>query len=159
MERQTDMAERSAVFAQTALKNTERADVLLESAGIVFSGTRQFDGDARLVLRYKNFGRTRANRVIVKARMIIPETAIDAPAHPVPTMVMGAGQEQSVSFQRFREFLRNEDFQRIVLGSTVLRFEGWIVYEDVFGDSYTTRNVGLFDHRTLSFRMEESLAG
>jgi len=165
MERQTkateiaaNAARKSADTAEMALQLAERADILLESAGIVFSASRVFDGDARLVLRFKNWGRTRATDVSFDVRMIIPGV-IDSPAAPLPLMVIGAGQEQSVSFQTFREHLTNNTFEDIAAGRVALQFVSWLVYKDVFGGSYTTRDVGIFNPRTVTFRIEEQNAG
>ena len=165
MERQTKAIEitahaalKSAQTAENALRLSERADILLESAGIVFSPSQVFDGDARLVLRFRNWGRTRATDVRFDVRMIIPGI-IDSSAPPLPLMVLGAGQEQSVSFQTFREHLAKNTFEDIAAGRADLQFVSWLVYKDVFGGSYTTRDVGVFNHRTVTFRVEEQNAG
>jgi hypothetical protein len=35
----------------------------------------------------------------------------------------------------------------------------WATYGDVFGNLYLTRDSGIFDHRTLHFRIEQNIAG
>ena len=155
-----DTSEQSAVFAKQALKTCERADILLDGVSIEFPPNND-PGDARLVLRFKNFGRTRAKDVSFQAKMIIPETpnSWSSPAIPLPIMVMASGQEQFMYFMRFREFLNKPTFERIRKGELPLRFESWVVYRDVFGDAFTTRDVGLLDPNTFTFRVEEQSAG
>ncbi len=77
----------------------------------------------------------------------------------VPVMVLGASQEQSVSFEPFRECLTKATFEHVRKGSLTLRFESMVAYSDVFGASHTTRDVGVFDHSTMRFRIEEHTAG
>jgi hypothetical protein len=149
----------SAMFAERAVRNSERADILLDAVSIQPSATGVFDGDARLVLRFKNFGRTRASNVRFDVRMIIPGTPVNSPAPELPVTVMGTAKEQSIAFQTFREFLTQATFEDIVRGRATLKFVGSVVYEDVFGDSYTTRDVGVFDYRVGLFRIEENIAG
>ena len=153
-------AQRSAEFAQLAVTNSERADILLEYVGIIPSATKQFDGDARIVLRMKNFGRTRANDVQFGAEIIIPNMRTIKPTDPpIPPMVLGPGQERSISFQKFNEVLTETMFNEICRGQTPLRFVAWATYGDVFGNLYLTRDSGIFDHRTLHFRIEQNIAG
>ena len=154
-----EVSERSATFAQQALKTCERADILLESAGIEYPPNND-PGDASLVLKFKNFGRTRAKEVSFKASMIIPDTpSSSSPALPLPIITMASGQEQFVRFQTFREFLTKPTFEKIRKGDLPLRFESWIVYRDAFGDAFTTRDVGILDPRTFTFKLEEQNAG
>lgn len=153
-----NLAMRSAGFSEQTTRNSQRADVLLESAGIVCAQSGVFDGDARLALKFKNFGRTRANDLTFRIRLIIPGMQ-DNQAPPMPKMVLGAGQEQEVSFHRFREFVTERTFKEIASGRLSMKFESWLVYKDVFGDAYTTRDFGTFEHSTVRFRIEENTAG
>ena len=154
-----DTAERSATFARNAVRDSERADILLEAAGIVRAQSGVVDGDSRLMLRYKNFGRTRAKDVRFKVSMLIEGTNLPNATQHLPTMVMGPGQDQTITFETFRGCLTESTFKQIVQGKITLRFDSLVVYEDVFGGSYTTRDFGIFDHRALSFRMEQQMAG
>ncbi|SRR5713226_169065 len=152
------IAQEAADEAKKVVRLTERADVLLEGVGIVLSASQIFDGDARVALRFKNFGRTRAVDVNFRTRMIIPSVP-DSFGPPLPVMVLGASQEQSVSFEPFRECLTKATFEHVRKGSLTLRFESMVAYSDVFGASHTTRDVGVFDHSTMRFRIEEHTAG
>lgn len=112
-----DAARRSADAYEKATRLTERADVLLESAGIILSATTGvFDGHARVVLRFKNFGRTRARDVSFRVRLIIPEVP-DANIRELPHMVLGADQGQSVSFEPFIWMERFIAFRQVAMGS------------------------------------------
>jgi hypothetical protein len=152
------IAKEAADETKRVVRLTERADVLLENAGIILSGNQAFDGDARLVLRFKNFGPTRAVDVSFRTRMIIPGVP-DSFGPPLPVLVLGANQEQSVSFEAFRECLTKATFEDIAQGRVTFRFESWLVYSDVFGASHTSRDVGIFDNRSMTFRIEEHTAG
>jgi len=152
------IAREAAEEAKKVVRLTERADVLLKGVGIVLAASQLFDGDARVAFRFKNFGRTRAVDVSFRTRMIIPGVP-DSFGPPLPVMVLGANQEQTVSFEPFRNCLTKATFEHVANGSLTLRYESWVVYSDVFGSSYTTRDVGIFDHRTMTFRVEEHTAG
>jgi hypothetical protein len=152
-------ARASAEFSQRAIRNSERADVLVDSVSIVPSTSGVIDGDARLVVCFKNFGRTRASNVQFDVRMTIPDTSVNSAAPQLPIMVIGPGKDQRVSFQTFRECLTKRTFEDIIQGHTALRFVASVVYEDVFGDSYTTMDIGVFDHHSKAFRLEQNIAG
>jgi hypothetical protein len=157
--RAANAAKRSADAYEKTIRLTERADVLLQSAGVTFSGELQdFTGDSRLVLRFKNFGRTRAKAVSFRVRLIIPDVP-DTFGPPLPSVVLAADQEQSISFERFRESLTEATFMDVAEGRITMRFESCLVYKDVFDSTYTTRDVGIFDPHTRTFRMEEQNAG
>jgi hypothetical protein len=166
IKRQTDATEKaakaawkSAEVSERALETAERADVLLESAGFILSPTTQvFDGHTRVVLRFKNFGRTRAREVSFRVRLIIPDVP-DKYVPGLPRMVLGAGQSQSVSFEPFIAFLNKPTFDGIAKGDITMRFESWTVYADAFDSFYTTRDVGIFDSDGMAFRVEEHTAG
>jgi len=149
----------AANFAKTTTKDSERADILMDAASIVLSPSGVLDGDARLVLRYKNFGRTRAKDVHFRAEMIIEGVTLKSAQTEQPVMTMGAGQEQTIGFQTFRECLTQVTFTQIVQGKIKLLFVASVVYDDVFGSSYTTRDAGIFDYRTFRFRIEDKMAG
>ncbi len=144
-------------FAERTLKNSERANVLLEGASIELSPSGKFDGDSRVVLKCKNFGRTRASEVCFGLRMTVSGNNLRI--HQVPSMVLGAGQEQLVAFQRFIEFMDKKTFDGIVAGQVTLRFVATICYQDIFGDRYTTIEAGVFDSGTFRFRAEQKVAG
>jgi hypothetical protein len=91
--------------------------------------------------------------------MTIPDTTLTSAGIQLPITVIGSGKDQTVSFQSFRECLTKRIFEDIIQGRTALRFVASAVYEDIFGDSYTTMDIGVFDHRTRAFRLEQNIAG
>jgi hypothetical protein len=160
LKEQTAAAKRSAEFAQKAVVVSERADILLDAASIVPLLANGIIGpDSRLKLQYKNFGRTRARDVRFKVQMEIPAINLPNAVQEHPPMVMGAGQDQTITFQTFRECLTEITFKQIVQGKIELRFIALVTYEDVFGGLHTTRDAGLFDTRTMAFRVLDKIAG
>lgn len=77
----------------------------------------------------------------------------------LPPITLAAGQQQKIGLQTFREHLSVAVFAEIIRGERILQFKSSVVYEDVFGDSYTTMDIGTLDHRTLTFRLEQQMAG
>jgi hypothetical protein len=137
----------SAVFARKSVMASERADILLDAAGIVPSANGAIDGDARLKLHYKNFGRTRAKDVRFKVEMEIPGVTLTGAVEELPPMVMGSGQDQTVSFQTFRECLMEKTFKEIVQGKIKLQFIALVIRARTllkFGQSSPTLNSSSF---------------
>jgi hypothetical protein len=152
-----DIADSSAIFSKNTLRACERADVLLESYPIE---SFQLENFGKLILTFKNFGRTRAKYVSFQIQMMLQDIrAIDSPAPNLPPVVMGAGQTQVVTCRTFQELFTAREFTEIKNGQIALRFEAWINYTDVFEAHYTTRVVGIFDPKTMRFDIEECNAG
>lgn len=150
-------AKRSAEFAELATKASERANILLATAGIFPIGP--VTGDSQLKVSYQNFGRTRAKDVSFKIEMRIEDLNLTKGNLELPPMIMGAGQDQTITFQSFRDFLTLPIFKEIVEGKRTLRFVSSAVYQDVFGDRYTTLDIGVFETKGLCFRIEQQIAG
>jgi hypothetical protein len=150
----------SAFFARKSVMVSERADILLEAASIVPSeSTGIIDGDSRLKVRYKNFGRTRATDVRFKLSLEIKGMNLIGAVTQLPVMVLGSGQEQTIGLQTFRECMSEETFKQIANGKMELIFVAYVSYDDVFGDSYATRDAGVFNHRTMRFTVLDKIAG
>jgi hypothetical protein len=157
--RAADAARQSATTAEKTLRLIQRADVLLESVAPTFVGEhKQFTGDSRIIFKFKNYGPTRASDVSFRVRLVIPSVP-DKYATPLSSMVMGANQEQSVAFSRLKEFLTESIFDDITHGRITMQFESWLLYRDVFGASYETKDVGAFDPKTLTFNVQEHTSG
>jgi hypothetical protein len=151
-------AQTAAEFARRAVWETERADVLLESVEFGYAtGTGKLDAYSWVILRFKNFGRTRAEDVGFKASLLAP--GIVRKADQLPRIVLGPSQDQSVQFERFGRLLTMKMFQDILLGKQQLKFEAWVTYKDVFGSGYTSFYTGTFDHRLLGFTVDQQVAG
>ncbi len=153
--RAANAAKKSAEFAELATKASERADVLLDAAGL--STGREMTPQSRVVLRFKNYGRTRANQVNFSLRVMIPETP-DGKALSLPPTPMGAGDFQTVSFQMFTEWVTKDSFEKIPNGESVMRFAGTVSYRDMFDECHTTRCSGTFHPKVGAFMVDENNA-
>jgi hypothetical protein len=87
-------AKKSAEVAEAALKLSERADVLLNHAtfshGTVLSGK-----DSKVVIEFKNFGRTRAQNAKLSLNLLV-EGVPPTNCERMPSITMGAGKTQFV---------------------------------------------------------------
>jgi hypothetical protein len=148
-----EAAKKSAEIAEASLKIVERADILLDAASLVYG---QIPGgkDARVILQYKNFGRTKAVEVRLRLNLIIK--GIPESDHTkIPTIVMGAGETKEASSQRFVEFMTEDTAQEIFSGKTGLSFEGGASYEDIFGNPHHCFYTGTWDKGTNMFHIEK----
>jgi hypothetical protein len=150
---QARAAKRSADNDEKSVRLTERADVLLEGAGFDNPIQGHFDGNSRIILSFKNFGRTRANHTLLKVELIIPGVPNTPPPFPAPKITIGAGDSQTVSFASFFETLTPATFMGICDGSIKLIFVGEIMYDDVFGTTHTVDCGGEFHPRTRNFEV------
>jgi len=148
---QAKAAKQSADNDERSVRLTERADVLLEAAGLSYGATGQLDGHTMVKLSFKNFGRTRANNVILAANLLIPGVPNASTLPPMPQIAMGAGDSQTVAFGNFMRFLTEGTFLGISNGVTKMEFIGKVTYEDVFGDNHICECAGYFEYRTRSF--------
>lgn len=147
-------AKKSADVAESALHLAERADVLLESAS--FTHGRVVDTkDSKVILQFRNFGRTKAKNVKLTLNLIIEGVPSTDSTH-IPAITMGAGETQTISSQRFVEFMTQETAQGIFSGKTLLRFEASAVYQDIFSeDSHRSYYTGTLDKSTDVFRIDK----
>jgi hypothetical protein len=92
-----DAARQSSEFAKTTTKDSERADVLIESTSIKVGNYNWIqNGDAKLVVNFRNFGRTRATEVGVKVELTVTGANLVRGKYEPPTMVLGKGQDHTV---------------------------------------------------------------
>ena len=154
----SEEAGRSAIFARNAVKASERADVLMESVGIYLpTGQPGISGDARLKIQYKNYGRTRASHVRCGVELLIEGVHLANANVEVPPLILGAGQDVTISLQSFSECLTQPVFERIVRGETTLRFKAGVSYDDAFGDGHASIDIGIFETKTRTFRIEQKI--
>jgi hypothetical protein len=149
-ETSANAATESAKIAREALRLSERADVLLDEASLSL-GDRLDGGDCQVIVKFTNFGRTRALNAMLGLDLDFPDKP-DGPEPPfLPPLVIGAGDSQTIRTQRFIEFLTEETVSKILGGQAPLKFIAQICYDDVFGDSHATRCEGDFSHETRAF--------
>ena len=65
----------------------------------------------------------------------------------------------TVTTDTFNDCFGGPLFGLIIKGQKEMEFIASVVYKDVFGDSYTTMDVGVFDPRTSSFIIKNKIAG
>ena len=151
LEKLADSSKKSADVADFSLKLAERADVLLDACS---AGGELMDGkDFRVVLQFKNFGRTRAKDVKLTLHLPIegvPETSQES----IPLIVMGAGETKDVSSQPFVDFLTSETAGDIFSQKIPLKFEGAANYNDVFDCPHKSRYTGTYDWGTRCFHID-----
>jgi hypothetical protein len=150
-------SKRSAEFAERATRESERAYVLLEALSIIPFGP--VTGDSKLSVSYKNFGRTIGRNVRFKVEVHVAGENLTKGTLELPPVIVGAGQDKTITFQSFRGFLAEPVFNEIVGGKRILRVLSSAVYEDVFGSTYTTHDTGTFESQSLMFRIDQQVAG
>jgi hypothetical protein len=146
-------AKKNSEIAEMAVKLSERADVLVQSAALD-PGQTISGGDSRVVIRYKNFGNTRATNSALSMNLLI-EGVPATNSGRIPPITMGAGDEQTISSERFIAFLNLETAKKVLSGQTALRFETQALYQDVFGGAHRTFCAGTFDARTRGFEINK----
>ena len=153
-------AGQSSEFAKKTTKDSERADILIESISIE-TGNQNWtqNGDGKLVVHFRNFGRTRATEVRLRVELVVPSVNLTRGKYDLPSMVLGKGQKQTVTTDTFHDCLGLPLFNQVIKGQKEMHFHASVVYEDVFGDSYTTKDIGVFDVRTSSFKIIQKTAG
>jgi hypothetical protein len=155
-----DAAKKSADTAEESVRLTERADILLDSAGFERIGNNPFPD---VVLHGKNFGRTRANNVVIEAKLIPgpgPNTTnkgflpdLKPIIQNFEPMILAAGDGQGVRFTALQKWTL-EFHSSVDRGLLTLRFEITVNYVDVFGKSHTTYADGSYISHSRMFRIE-----
>jgi hypothetical protein len=148
-----EAAKKSAEIAEASLKLVERADVLLDAASLVH-GKVLSGKDARVILQFKNFGRTKAIDVRLKLNLVI-EGVPETDSTNIPSISMGAGETKDISSQKFVEFLTEATAQQIFAGAISVTFEGEARYHDIFGGSHRSHYTGTWDRGTDVFRIKK----
>jgi hypothetical protein len=147
-------AQKSAEVAEAALKLAERADILLSRASFD-RGPVLNPKDCRVVLEYKNFGRTKAKDVKFTLNLVI-DGVPPTDNRDIPPITMGAGETKQVASQRFIEFMSGQTAQGIFSATTILRFESEAIYKDIFSDQpHRSYYEGTLDIGTNSFRIDK----
>jgi hypothetical protein len=151
-----DTAASSAKLAERALLLTERADLLI--TGINTSTPGEFEPGTVFTLVFKNFGRTRADSVIVNCSLGVPDAPrVDQSPEKVPTVV-GAGDTLPVPFGRVGQCLNQETAVKVASGETPFRFEGEMTYKDVFGFGHRTKCSGTYLPKRSTFSVDGNQA-
>jgi hypothetical protein len=148
-----EAAEKSAEIAEASLKLVEKADVLLDAVSLVHGSTLG-GKDARVVLQFRNFGRTKATDVRLRLNLMI-EGVPESDCTNIPTVSVGAGETKEVSSARFVQFLTEALAKKIFSGVVGLSFEGEALYRDIFGGSHRSYYTGTWDRGTDTFQIKK----
>jgi len=153
IKRQTLEAIGAGTLAKDALHLTERADILV--CRVTMSTHPKFTGDTIIRIIFKNFGRTRANRVQMNGKLLfVPEIEVIQKGPEIVAAVLGAGATRPIAFQPFRASMTEETLDRIVRETLLLRFEAEVIYFDVFQKRHRTKCSGTFMPDPCIFRLD-----
>lgn len=142
-------AKKSADLAEMTMRIIEAPDLCLDNAGLVPQGA--ITPESFVGLKVKNFGGSRAKNVRSFVKLIIP--GVPDSELSAETFSVGRGGSQLIRFLAFREFLNQGTFIKIVRREILVRFSGDIVYEDVFGTSYSLNCRGVLNAETGTFAL------
>jgi hypothetical protein len=154
---QARAAKQSADAYERTVRLTERADVLLNSVGIVYPEPQYFNGHEHVVAEFRNFGRTRANNINFNVSLTVPDLQPSAPAD-VPVTILAPDDVQSLRFGTFRSWLTKETFDNVSQGLTELRFDAKVAYTDIFDLPHATECGGVFMPKDRTFRIDYNRA-
>jgi hypothetical protein len=152
--RGANAATKAANVAESALRKLERAEVLLDSAGVDCAGAMT-DGDAQVVVKLTNFGRSRADDVVCSLLVEVgrlPESERKPIA--MPSVIIGPGDTQTICSEPFRSFLSEAAFKNAMAdGEPPLTFTVVAAYTDVFGGHHRSEYEGRFRARGRTFEV------
>jgi hypothetical protein len=153
-----DDARIATQFTRNTVRDSERADVLLEQASLIASPTGNIDEYSSVRLRFRNFGRTRAKDVIVEARMIFEQNNTQTQANKIKfgAVTLGPRQAKSVDLQRLNEAFMVGIPTKVLQGAGTLRYYATVSYEDVFGSTYCPQFIGTYNLRTGTFSIDQT---
>jgi hypothetical protein len=149
IKRQTQEAIGAGLLAEKALHLTERADLLI--SGVTISTYPQLGPDSVIAIEVKNYGRTRASRVEMKADLLIPGNSLPGGEAPILAAIIGPGGSQPITFGAMHEWMTKELFEEIKSGERHLRFEADIAYFDVFDKRHHSSGKGVFLPQVCTF--------
>jgi hypothetical protein len=155
--RQANAAKNSADTYKETVRLTERADVLMDSVGILKQEGNPFLADAYVAIRFKNFGRTRASNVLCRVKLTVPDTPPALPEQ-MPITLLAPGDILGVRFEAFGKWLTKDTMENVLEGLTELRFTSELEYTDIFGVPHKTENGGVYMARDRIFRWEYNRA-
>jgi hypothetical protein len=157
MRTQSRDAKESAAFAEAATKLTERADVLLEEVTLAADSRGHTNTpQSRVILKFKNFGRTRANKTTFSMSLVVEGRTPISPEQSGP-IILGAGESHYVYFPYFVACMPNE-ISQVFNGARAMRIAGKISYVDIFGEAHTEYCSGVYDSPSRNFPIIENHA-
>lgn len=149
-------AKKSADMAEAAVRLTERADILLDA--VSFEANNPLPD---VILRVKNFGRTRAidTRIDCKLIVIPPKNGFVPNREPMCAtegpLTIGAGDGQNIRFSGLHGWFV-EFHGSVMRGLIGLRVELAVSYRDVFDKPHRTIAEGSFMPQSRTFRIDRN---
>lgn len=162
---QARIAKQSSDNEEKTVRLTQRADVLLEDFEVrPDSEQRMIGRDTQIILRFKNFGKTRADEVIFDFGMKVAGNTVPVPKTknpyvrpPLVSIVLGPGEGgKNVTFNRFCEMFSDDVIDKVADGNLPLSVSGKITYRDVFGGRYTVECGAQFKPNLMAFVANET---
>ena len=152
-------AKQAAIFSRDATKESQRADVLIESFSLATGNQNwKLNADAKVVVSFRNFGRTRAKDVRIRIDLTIPGMTIAKGRRELPVMVLGAGQSQSIATETFHDCLTIPTTVQVINGKLELQCTSSASYDDVFGSGYAVFDIRVFDPHIGDFKIVQKIA-
>ena len=153
LQKLAEAAKKNAEVAESALKLGQRADVLLDGAQL-HHGQVMSHKDAQVILRFRNFGQTRADEAQLSLYLVI-DGVPPTDCTRIPPVVIGAGDTQKVCSPRFVEFLNEKTATGVFSGRTALIFRGEVTYKDIFGGYHRSYYEGTYNVGTGTFQIDK----
>jgi biopolymer transport protein ExbD len=150
-------AKRSADAYEKTVRLTERADVLLDAISIVQPEGNPYFQDGRVIVTFKNFGRTRANNLKSSVTLTVPDVEPLSVEAPLDT-VLGPGDTQKVTFGTLAEWLTREKFEGVYQRKIELRFDAKVSYADIFEVTHMMECGGVYVRPNNFFRVDYNRA-
>jgi len=161
---QAKAAKRSADNEERTVRLTQRADVLLKDFEMrPNSREKPIGRDTQFIVHFQNFGPTRASDVVFDFGMQVQGNKIPIGGGrpyvkpPLVPIVLGAGDDKNVTFNKLCDFFNDETIDRVADGRSLLSISGQIQYTDVFGVSYTVTCGGKFEAKLQTIVAYETI--
>jgi hypothetical protein len=151
-----EIAAQSAKLAEDTLHLTERADILVE--WVRLSDPKSIP-HSRVVISLKNFGRTRADKVLYKFLYGVPDVGVPETGEAVETNLGAGGEMKLYSSKTIHSALEGIEpglYGRVIQSDVVFKVWGEAVFTDVFGDTHALRYSASLDTIAHGFRIEEN---
>ncbi len=123
---------------RNAVRLTQRADVLIDT--IATSTTGPLTDATVVTVKFKNFGPTRADRLVLAISIgIKKEPAVPAPRRELPVPSLASTDTQSYEFEPITRILTQDELNGVNAGILTLQILGELTYRDVFQQAHPFR--------------------
>jgi hypothetical protein len=148
-------AKKSADVAADALYLTEGADIVIDGITADIVGG-ELVAQARVVVRFKNRGRTRASDVVFSGSFGVPGgREVFPPNAPVPTIIAANDEAPFAFVGNVADVAPPDVLAQINRGHVELRIDGRLMYVDVFKRPHTVTFAGHWMHHRGAFGIDK----